>query len=149
MKRKLKLKHEFVEYIPDNIKNGTIYVSVTFATAVHKCCCGCGQEVVTPISPTDWKLIFDGETISLYPSIGNWGFPCQSHYWIENNIVKWAPKWSKGKINAARAYDALNKEKYYSKVISKNDRDECENTSVKASKNKAKNSFWEKLKCKY
>lgn len=149
MKRTLKLKHEFVEYIPDNIKNGTIYVSVTFATAVHKCCCGCGQEVVTPISPTDWKLIFDGETISLYPSIGNWGFPCQSHYWIENNIVKWAPKWSKDKINAARAYDTLNKEKYYSKVISQNDRDECKNPSVKATKNKAKKSFWEKLKCKH
>ncbi|MGD0168501.1 MAG: DUF6527 family protein [Smithella sp.] len=148
MKRIKTLTHEFAEHIPSDLEDGKIYVSVTFATAIHKCCCGCGQEVVTPISPTDWKLIFDGQSISLYPSIGNWSLPCQSHYWIERNMVKWAPKWSKDKINAVKAYDALNKEKYYSKVINQNDRDECENISVKATKNKAKKSFWEKLKCK-
>jgi hypothetical protein len=47
MKRKLVLTHEFVEYIPDDFKDGTIYVSVAFATAAHKCCCGCGNEVIT------------------------------------------------------------------------------------------------------
>jgi hypothetical protein len=50
-----------------------------------KCACGCGKEVVTPLSATDWKLIFDGKTVSLDPSIGNWGFPCRSHYWVRNN----------------------------------------------------------------
>ena len=113
MKRTLKLKHEFVEYIPDNIKNGTIYVSVTFATAVHKCCCGCGQEVVTPISPTDWKLIFDGETISLYPSIGNWGFPCQSHYWIDGGEIVWAKKWSPEQIAAGYKAQEEREHAYY------------------------------------
>jgi Family of unknown function (DUF6527) len=33
------------------------------------CCCGCGEKVVTPLRPTDWKLIFDGKTISLDPSL--------------------------------------------------------------------------------
>jgi hypothetical protein len=92
MKPRKSLVHEFVEYIPDELKEGTIYISTTYGTAVHKCCCGCENKVVTPLSPKDWKLIFDGETISLYPSIGNWNFPCRSHYWIRDGRVVWANK---------------------------------------------------------
>lgn len=113
VKRRKLLKHEFVEFIPQELREGTIYVSVAYATAVHKCCCGCGKEVVTPISPTDWELLFDGKSISLNPSIGNWGFPCQSHYWIERDNVIWAPKWSRERIMSARVDDASAKEKYF------------------------------------
>lgn len=113
MKRVTVLSHEFVEYIPDNLKEGTLYVSMPFATVVHKCCCGCGHQVVTPLSPTDWKLIFDGNSISLEPSIGNWSFPCQSHYWIENNRVRWAPRWSRTMIAADRTHDTMAKERYF------------------------------------
>jgi len=114
MSRKTILKHEFVEYIPDNLKDGTIYVSIKFATVVHKCCCGCGTEVVTPLSPTDWKLIFDGETVSLDPSIGNWSSACKSHYWIRRNRVKWAARWSQEEIDEVRSHERLAKESYYS-----------------------------------
>jgi hypothetical protein len=113
MRRETVLKHEFVEYIPDDLMDGTIYVSMAYATVAHKCCCGCGNEVITPLSPTDWRLIFDGESISLHPSIGNWNFACQSHYWIKRNKVKWARRWSQEEINAGRAYDSLAKERYY------------------------------------
>lgn len=113
MSRTMLLKHEFVEYIPTHLKDGTIYISFVFATAVHKCCCGCGNEVVTPISPTDWQLIFDGKSISLYPSIGNWNFACQSHYWIEGNRVKWARKWSKKEIVLGRIWDKFTMKKYF------------------------------------
>jgi hypothetical protein len=109
----MNLIYEFVEYIPDDLKDGIIYVSITYATVVHRCCCGCGNEVITPLSPTDWRLIFDGESISLDPSIGNWNFACQSHYWIRRNTVKWAPRWSKKEINAGRNRDALVKKRYY------------------------------------
>ena len=102
MKPEIVLKHEFVEFIPDDLEEGTIYVSIRFATASHLCCCGCGDKVVTPIRPTDWKLIFDGKTISLDPSIGNWSFACKSHYWIRNNKVRWAAPWSKEEIDAGR-----------------------------------------------
>ena len=71
-----RITFEFVEFIPKELEDGVVYVSVTYATAVHKCCSGCGNKVVTPISPTDWTLIFDRDTISLDPSIGNWSFPC-------------------------------------------------------------------------
>lgn len=111
--RRRKVHHEFVEFIPSSRKNGVVYVSIKFATAVHNCCCGCGNKVVTPISPTDWKLTFDGETISLHPSIGNWAFKCQSHYWIINDKVKWAPKWSKAEIESGRDRDELNKKRFF------------------------------------
>jgi len=107
------LKHEFVEYIPSELREGTVYVSIPFATVVHKCCCGCGREVVTPLSPTDWELTFDGRSISLYPSIGNWDYPCRSHYWIKYDIVEWAPPWSQEEIEAGRAADALAKARYF------------------------------------
>ncbi len=92
-----KLCHKFIEFIPDTLEDDMLYVSLNYATVSHLCRCGCGREVVTPLSPTDWMLIFDGETISLHPSIGNWNFPCRSHYWIRNNRVEWARDWSKSK----------------------------------------------------
>jgi len=107
------LKHEFVELIPNQLKEGTVYVSIPYATVVHKCCCGCGNEVVTPLGPTDWQLVFDGESISLTPSIGNWSLPCQSHYWIRRNRVKWAPKWTAAQIEATRAADRTAKERLF------------------------------------
>jgi hypothetical protein len=107
------LKHEFVEFIPDELEEGTIYISIRFATASHLCFCGCGNRVVTPIRPTDWKLMFDGKTVSLHPSIGNWSFPCQSHYWIKNNRVEWAPQWSREQIERGRSRDSSAKETYF------------------------------------
>lgn len=83
-----RITHEFVEYIPEQLTEGVVYVSIPFRTVVHRCCCGCGLEVVTPLSPTKWTLSFDGQAISLTPSIGNWSFPCQSHYWIRGNRVE-------------------------------------------------------------
>jgi hypothetical protein len=102
------LKYEFVEFIPEELKDRTLYISEKYGTAVHKCCCGCGHEVVTPLSPVGWQLKFDGKTVSLYPSIGNWSLPCKSHYFITNNQVEWAAEWSneaiaQGRENSARA----------------------------------------------
>jgi hypothetical protein len=113
MKPEIILRHQFVEFIPEDLERETVYISIRFATASHLCVCGCGNKVVTPIRPTDWKLIFDGKTISLDPSIGNWSFPCQSHYWIRNNRVKWAPKWSREQIERRRHFDEFAKERYF------------------------------------
>jgi hypothetical protein len=140
MKRETVLKHEFVEYIPNHLKDGMIYVSVTFGTVVHKCCCGCGNEVITPLSPTDWKLTFNGESISLYPSIGNWNFDCKSHYWITNNKVEWAKKWSEDKINAGRGQDSLNKRKYYNK------KSLFHNKEINEKDKESKTNLWSMLK---
>lgn len=87
------IQHKFVEFIPEVLEDGVLYITLEYATALHKCVCGCGNEVVTPLSPKDWKLIFNGKAVSLYPSIGNWRFPCRSHYWIENNQIIDANRW--------------------------------------------------------
>jgi len=114
MRRKRQtIRHEFVEFVPDQLVDGTLYVSLTYATAVHQCFCGCGRRVVTPLSPTDWELSFDGKSVSLYPSIGSWALPCRSHYWITENEVEWAGTWSREQIDAERKADRLAKDRYF------------------------------------
>ncbi|MHA6268380.1 DUF6527 family protein [Aliiroseovarius sp. CAU 1755] len=108
------VEYRFVDSIPSRVDESVVYVSIEFATAVHKCLCGCGQEVVTPLSPTDWKLTYDGASISLEPSVGNWSFDCQSHYWIRRNHVKWAGQMSEEQIAAVRAKDVRSKGSYFS-----------------------------------
>jgi len=107
------LSHEFVEFIPERLQEGVLYVSMTYTTAVHLCFCGCGREVITPLSPTDWKLTFNGEAVSLSPSIGNWSFPCRSHYWVEDNCVQWCRDMPQKAIDAGRDRDRLLKAAYF------------------------------------
>jgi hypothetical protein len=107
------MTHVFVEEIPADIKQGALYVSMECATAIHRCACGCGTEVVTPFSPTDWSLLFDGNTVSLAPSIGNWNLPCRSHYFIERDVVCWAGDMSQAAIELGRARDRRNKDAYF------------------------------------
>ncbi|HVO36773.1 MAG TPA: DUF6527 family protein [Candidatus Acidoferrum sp.] len=78
--------------------------------------CGCGEIVVTPIKPTDWTLTWNGETVTLKPSIGNWSLPCRSHYWIIEDKIIWARKWNDKEVGAGRAKDYLSKARYYDKV---------------------------------
>jgi len=113
MKHMITITYEFVSSIPNKLKERTLYVSLDYGTVIHKCCCGCGNEVVTPLSPTDWKLIYDGVSISLYPSIGNWNFDCKSHYWIDRNNIKWTDQWSDKQIAAGRSYDLWIKNRHY------------------------------------
>lgn len=105
--------HTFVEYIPVELEERTLYVSIPYATATHLCLCGCGSEVVTPLSPTDWRLTFDGETVSIAPSIGSWSLPCRSHYWIRRNGVQWAPQWTPEEVEAGRRTNQAVKREYY------------------------------------
>jgi hypothetical protein len=102
VKKTISLQHKFVQFLPDKLAERTVYVSMEYATVAHRCLCGCGVEIQTPLSPTDWQVSFDGETISLYPSIGNWGLPCRSHYWIDQSEGRWAGNWSKKEIAAGR-----------------------------------------------
>jgi Family of unknown function (DUF6527) len=103
----------FVETIPEALEPGVLYVSMSLSNAIHLCACGCGQEVITPLSPTDWKLYFDGENVSLDPSIGNWSFPCRSHYWIRGGKVRWAGSMSAKEIEVGRLDDRQRKSVHY------------------------------------
>jgi hypothetical protein len=110
MSRITRLRSEFVEFIPDRLEPAVLYVSRRYATATHLCCCGCGLEVVTPLNPAKWRLSERHGSVSLHPSVGNWSFPCKSHYWIEENSVRWAGAMSPAAIAQVKARDRRDAE---------------------------------------
>jgi hypothetical protein len=110
------LEHRFVRNVPRELEPGVLYISVDYATAVHSCCCGCGDRVVTPFTPTDWRMTFDGESISLLPSVGNWNQKCRSHYVIQRNRVLEAGPWSDAQVEAERHRDKRAKALKYGQV---------------------------------
>lgn len=105
--------HKFVKAFPDKLGEGILYVSVEYGTAAHRCFCGCGSEVYTRFSPRDWSMKFNGETVSISPSIGNWSFACQSHYILDGGRVHWAGRWSRERIELGRLLDRERKERHY------------------------------------
>lgn len=108
-----KLEPVFIKHIPTEMETGKLYVSMEYATASHLCCCGCGEEVVTPITPTDWTMEFNGEAVSLRPSIGNWNLPCRSHYFIRRGTVVEAASWSREQIDDEWQRDRQRKAAFY------------------------------------
>lgn len=106
----------FVESAPAQLADGVLYISDRFHTALHKCCCGCGREVVTPLNPAGWRYIREGQAITLKPSIGNWSFPCKSHYLIIRNRVVWAATMSAREIAHVKARDARDQAAYIART---------------------------------
>jgi len=104
---------EFVDVVPSEREERKLYISIMYRTAIHNCFCGCGLKVVTPIRPVKWSLLFDGDAVSLFPSVGNWSFPCRSHYWIKGNHVLPAGDMTDEEIAAGRWRDRSAEESYY------------------------------------
>lgn len=95
-----------VEFIPERLNEGVLYISRRYRTASHLCCCGCHREVVTPLNPAKWNLIENPDgSVTLSPSVGNWGFPCKSHYLVIKNRVRWAAGFSPAQIAGVQARD--------------------------------------------
>jgi hypothetical protein len=109
-----KIRPSFVEFIPDVLEEGVLYISERYKTCSHKCCCGCGEEVVTPLSPAEWRLTQEGDTVSLWPSVGNWDYACRSHYFIERDRVTWAAPMSTRQVANAQRRDAADLERMVS-----------------------------------
>lgn len=88
--RSRQLDPVFVNYIPQQLTSGHLYVSMGYATAVHLCACGCGTKTVTPLAVDGWTLKFDG-SVTLRPSVGNGQSPCKSHYLITRDRIERLP----------------------------------------------------------
>lgn len=99
------IRPEFVEFAPPTLSPGVLYISERFKTALHLCPCGCGEKVVTPLSPARWQLIRDGDIVSLQPSIGNWDYACRSHYFIRRNQIVWSGHFSPQQIERVKERD--------------------------------------------
>ena len=86
------MNHKFVQQMPECFEPNTLYISIDCAVAIHLCACGCHNRVITPLAPHLWTLEYNGENVSLKPSIGNYKFPCQSHYFIRKNKIIYAKR---------------------------------------------------------
>lgn len=87
---------EFVEFIPEKLEYGVLYISEAHGTANHLCPCGCGNEVPIPIKTRGnkenggWE--YDKNTfekITLSPSLLNTHCPNRAHYFIRFNKIVW------------------------------------------------------------
>ncbi|MFZ2512981.1 MAG: DUF6527 family protein [Candidatus Saccharimonadales bacterium] len=98
----------FVDVIPkaEVIQYGHLYISLKYNMTSHRCASGCGQLVPLPLSPADWSLSYNGDTVSLSPSIGNGVLACHSHYFIKNSKVVWASDMSSAQAQQQQAVDA-------------------------------------------
>lgn len=125
------IEPEFVEFIPASTTPGVLYISMAYATTVHLCACGCGNKVVLPLSPAEWRLTYDGVAISLHPSVGNWEFPCQSHYWIRGSKISWAPQWTKRQIEAGRRRDLADLKAHHAPAATRRPPDDSSDQSTR------------------
>ena len=89
--KRFELEPRFMKYIPESIEEGILYISEELWVTIHLCACGCGRKVVAPLDiAVGWVLTHnEDKTVSLHPSLGNFDFPCKSHYFIKNNKVDW------------------------------------------------------------
>lgn len=113
MPRLSRFEHRFVDSFPKPLETGFLYVSVRFRTAAHLCACGCGNKVVTPFSPVGWSMRFDGESITLSPSVGNGRIPCRSHYFIEKDQVIWSYAMTDDLTAESQERDAVARARHY------------------------------------
>lgn len=108
------LRPEFVTSFPTPMKHGVMYVSVDYNSCGHLCACGCRQEVITPLSPAQWTVTYDGENVSMRPSIGNWSLPCRSHYVVDRGKVRRARDFTQSEVAWNRFRDRALLEGRYS-----------------------------------
>lgn len=106
-------EHKIVDCLPEPLAPSILYTTREGDLAAHLCACGCGQEVITPLLATGWRLMLGHEGASLEPSIGNWTLPCRSHYFITGGRVIWEGDMSQSAIDRGRARDQARKAKYY------------------------------------
>lgn len=106
---------EFVEEIPEEINDGHLYLCLPYNAVIHKCACGCGEVISTPLDKKHgWIMQYDGETVTLSPSIGNGSYECRSHYFIRGNNIVWL-----GKMGQQISEQPKRKQGLFSKIWEK------------------------------
>lgn len=102
-----------VTYLPRELAPGILYVSKEYEVAGHLCACGCGNKVITPLGPAEWRFTEYNGLPTLTPSVGNWQLPCRSHYVIHRGRIEWAGQWSEAAIIAGRNAEESRRQAYY------------------------------------
>jgi len=104
---------QLVQHMPRQLSPGILYVCEEFSIAGHLCACRCGNKVMTPLGPAEWKFTQWNGLPSLWPSIGNWQLPCWSHYVIGEGHVHWAAQRTDAQIIAGRRAEEQRRQVYY------------------------------------
>jgi hypothetical protein len=92
---KVPVSYQMVEdTIPsfESLAERVIYISDKYHCSIHKCLCGCGGQTVMPLNNEKlpnhgWDYSIQDGKISFTPSVGNFQFPCRSHYIITNGVA--------------------------------------------------------------
>lgn len=65
----------------------------SYTWAKFICPCGCGREVALSLNSNikpNWTLKIDSKNkVTLSPSVYLTGFPCESHFFINNSTINW------------------------------------------------------------
>jgi len=88
--RKVSIEPVFVTLMPSLYERGKIYISKEYKVAKHLCLCGCDNMTVMPLDDGAkwWKLVEEPDgSVSFIGSVGNYNFPCRSHYIITKNVA--------------------------------------------------------------
>ena len=87
--RKVPITPVFVDEMPAFIERGKVYISEIYSTSQHICLCGCDNMVYMPITGgMFWDLVKEKDgTVTFIGSVGNYNFPCKSHYIITKNVA--------------------------------------------------------------
>lgn len=91
MKKEKTFYPEFLKYIPNDIDDSKLYISLEFGCAIFMCPCGCGHKAVLSLRPfweDAWDIEINEDKVSFSPSILSG--VCKSHFYIKNNKVEWA-----------------------------------------------------------
>ena len=83
---------KFVELIPtegEDLILGTVYISMKHGMVVYRCPCRCGGLSEFMLDPIRFRMEYDGNNVTFYPSIGIPYLQCRSHYWIRDNRIQW------------------------------------------------------------
>ncbi len=112
-----RLRPSFVTDIPECLEPGVLYMALEYDAMAHVCACGCGNEIATPIGPTDWNIAWNGVGLTVRPSVGNGSLPCRSHYLIDSSRVVWLPPMTDGEIVYERVRTARAKGLYHEPAV--------------------------------
>ena len=107
------IRLQLVRFMPKELEQGVLYVSEEFGAAAHRCACGCGAKIRTPLGPTEWSVEETSAGPTLRPSVGNWQQACQSHYLITRGEVMWVRSWTSEEIADGRRREEDRRREYY------------------------------------
>lgn len=142
------MEHKFVDTIPGEIEDNVLYISLKYNVTKHLCPCGCGSEIVATLSPARYQLYYDGETVSLTPSFGNWLHECRSHYLIKKDKVVWAKSMPKHKSDAVIKRDQKELKEYINTKKKYKHKSEATIQKDQQELNTKKESLFERIKNK-